>query len=405
MQPTLRRTHYLALIAFVVMFTVSTETVGPDTDFPVDTPPAPAVSTPMIDETVAIESVDVILHKSSPNPLRAIYVTGWTAGTSTRLQHILSLYEDSVLNAVVIDIKDATGRLSYMPLDETLLVSGVGTKRIRDLDAVIAEFHQRGIYVIGRISVFQDPYYGLRHPEDTLKNSRTGVAWADYKGITWLRPDSTAVREYVARIAQDAYAQGFDEINVDYVRFPSDGPLAYIDMSGFVDTKQVTMEKFFGALREDLFGIPLPADVFGLTMSAKDDVGIGQKAALIAPSVDALAPMVYPSHFWNGTYGIAVPAAEPYKVIYKSLGDGIKKLEAVGIDKSKLRPWLQDFDLVGVVYDAEKVRAQIQAAHDLGIDSWMMWDPRNVYTKEVYIQKDILEYLYDTARTYFIKKS
>lgn len=104
---------------------------------------------------------------------------------------------------------------------------------------------------------------------------------------------------------------------------------------------------------------------------------------LIAPYVDALAPMIYPSHFWNGTYGIPVPAKEPYTVISKSLSDGIAKLAAVGIEKEKLRPWLQDFDLLGVAYTPEMVRAQIQAAGDVGIESWMLWDPRNIYTEEV----------------------
>lgn len=386
-------THWVAGIAFVLTFLLLVDTISPDMvrDTTSDMRLAPAVTIPTIQEPIAAPLLDDGAHLRTPIPLRGIYVTGWTAGTPKRLSHILSLFDKSDLNAVVVDIKDATGKLSYEPLDPTLKDTGVGTKRIRDLSGLIDEFHARGIYVIGRISVFQDPFYAPLHPDETLHDTRTGLPWEDYKGIKWLRPDSMAVREYVAAIARDAYAQGFDEINLDYVRFPSDGPLKDLDLTGFAKPKAETMQDFFVAMREALSDIPLSADVFGLTMSAKDDVGIGQKATLIAPSVDALAPMVYPSHFWNGTYGIAVPAAEPYKVIHKSLSDGIAKLEAVGIDKSKLRPWFQDFDLVGVPYTAELVRAQIQAAHDLGIDSYMMWDPTNEYTREVYATKNELE--------------
>jgi hypothetical protein len=398
MQPErIHRTHWIAIVAFFGTFGFLVQTVGHDI-VPAASPERleesskleSSATLPVIEEQIAAPPVaDMPLHVPAPYPLRALYSTGWTAGTATRFTRLLSLYDDSILNAVVLDIKDATGRLSYEPLDEGLKATGVGTKRIKDLKSVIDEFHTRGIYVIGRLTVFEDPFFSALHPEETYKDTRTGLPWTNDKGHTWLRADSIKTRDHVTAIARDAYAQGFDEINLDYVRFPSDGPLAYLDMTGFTKSKAETMEDFFVAMRQELVGIPLSADVFGLTMSASDDVGIGQKAVLIAPEVDALSPMVYPSHFWNGTYGIPVPASEPYKVVYKALSDGIKKLEAAGMDKSKIRPWLQDFDLVGVAYDAEKVRAQIQAAHDLGIESWMMWDPANNYTAEVYKEPEV----------------
>jgi hypothetical protein len=384
-------THWMAVIAFFVTFTLFVDTVGPNARVETisEAKIEPAVVIPIIEEQVAVALIPERTHLATPDSVRAIYLTGWSAGTPKRLTKALELFEDSVLNAVVIDIKDATGKLSYMPLDPALVATGAGTKRISNLKGVIDEFHKRGIYVIGRLTVFQDPLYATLYPSETFLDTRTGLPWTDNKGIKWLRPDSSMTREYASAIARDAYAQGFDEINLDYVRFPSDGPLQYLDLSGFAKNKSDTMQDFFVAINEDLEGIPLSADVFGLTMSANDDVGIGQKAVMIAPSVDALAPMVYPSHFWNGTYGIPVPAEEPYKVIYKSLSDGIKKLETAGIDKSKIRPWLQDFDLLGVEYTAELVRAQIQAVYDLGIDSWMMWDPRNEYTEEVYKMEEV----------------
>jgi hypothetical protein len=384
----------IAIICATIAFFLFVGVVGTDRSIDTSTTVVStleeSITIPSFEQSIAPQSMTqntltTALHVATPDPLRGIYLTGWTAGTPSRLAKALMLFEgSSILNAVVIDIKDATGRLSYQPLDGELVAIGVGTNRIKDLAGLIDTFHRRGIYVIGRLTVFQDPFYAAAYPGEAFTDTRTGLMWRDYKGIAWLRPDSVAVAKYTTTIARDAYAQGFDEINLDYVRFPSDGELKYIDLSTFTKNKAETMQDFFRTMRTELASIPLSADVFGLTMSARDDVGIGQKAALIAPEVDALAPMLYPSHFWNGTYGIAVPAQEPYKVIYKSLIDGVAKLGAAGIDKTKLRPWFQDFDLVGVPYDAAMVRAQIQAAADLGIYSWMMWDPHNDYTDEVY---------------------
>ncbi|HWC57450.1 MAG TPA: putative glycoside hydrolase [Candidatus Paceibacterota bacterium] len=360
-----------ALLSFLIILFLVVGVAGRETA------PQPVVAAAVVAPVAALP-----VHLPLPDPLHGLYVTAWTAGTPKNLDHIFSLFATGEFNAVVIDIKDASGRLSYQPLDPTLQALGVGTNRISDLSAVIDAFHTKGIYVIGRVSVFEDPFYAKLHPEDAFVDTRTGGVWTDYKGIAWLRPDSSDVEHYVADIAKDAYAQGFDEINLDYVRFPSDGALQYLDTSHFQDDKATTMEHFFAAIGEAMktAHIPLSADVFGLTMSVSNDMGIGQKADLIAPSVDTLAPMVYPSHFGDGAYGIPVPAADPYDTIHHSLSDGIAKLAAVGIDKDHLRPWLQDFTLLGISYTPDMVRAQIQAAADLGIDSWVLWDPANRYT-------------------------
>lgn len=321
------------------------------------------------------------LHLPMPVPLRAVYMTGWSAGTERMRERILGIADRTEINAVVIDIKDASGRLSYQPKDPTLLATGVGTNRIKHLPAVIETFHQKGIYVIGRIAVFQDPFYALAHSEDAFVDTRTGALWRDYKGITWLRPDSVAVWDYLVAIARDAHAQGFDEINVDYVRYPSDGPLATL-ARGTAESRAQVMESFFAYIDPLLRGegVVLSADLFGLAMSASDDLGIGQVLERIAPHVDVVAPMVYPSHFASGAYGIARPAEVPGEVIRISLGHGIAKLEAAGIDRNKIRPWLQDFDL-GATYTASMVRDQIDQSEALGLTSWMLWDPRNLYTE------------------------
>jgi hypothetical protein len=327
-----------------------------------------------------------VTHIETPQTIRAIYISSWSAGTASSMAHINTILDGGTVNAVVIDIKDATGRVSYAPLDPELAASGVGTKRIAHLDTLIKSLHDRNIYVIGRIAVFQDPYWPTVHPEDALQDTTTGKPWKDSKGLTWLRADNPKVWSYIESIGEDAYAQGFDEINMDYVRFPTDGALKNIHQSTFTKPKQDIIADFFADLDTVLRQkdhIPLSADIFGLTVSAEDDMGIGQKIELIAPHVDYVCPMIYPSHFADGSYGFKKPAEHPYDIIHKALTDGIAKLAAVNIPAEKIRPWLQDFDL-GAVYTASMVQAQIDATYDVGLKSWLMWDASNKYTLSVY---------------------
>ncbi len=331
-------------------------------------------------------AAEAVTHIATPSQVNAIYVSGWSAGTPSSMAHIDSLLEGGKLNAVVIDIKDATGRLSYEPLDPSLVATGAGTKRIANLPALIQSLHAKHIYVIGRIEVFQDQYYATIHPEDALQNTVTHSPWKDPKGLMYLQANNPAVWHYTESIAEDAYAQGFDEINLDYVRFPSDGKLSEIDESTFTQSKEDTIASFFADIDATLRQkdhIPVSADIFGLTMSADDDMGIGQKLELIAPHVDYVCPMIYPSHFANGTYGYANPAANPYDVIHTALVDGMAKLTAANIPTDKLRPWLQDFNL-GAVYTPAMVQAQITATNAVGLKSWLFWDASNVYTSSVF---------------------
>ncbi len=406
MEPTLHPHHpfrYVVILGFLAMVFLSTERAGQSEMVRIaaeqtalhNESRAPAVQPEeiVLEETapavllegegVAEVSLQPSGHLPIPAELKGIYLTAFSAGSSRGISRALELVEAAGINAVVIDIKDASGKLSYQPLDPILLESGVGTNRIKDLPSTIETLHNRGVYVIGRLSVFQDPFFAKRNPTEAFLDTRTGSLWRDYKGLEWLRPNSPVVWDYTIAIARDARAQGFDEINLDYVRFPSDGELSFLDRSSFSASRADTIADFFAylgpVLRAD--GLVLSADLFGLTMSASDDLGIGQKLELIAPHVDFICPMVYPSHFASGAYGIADPAAHPYEIIRHSLSRGAAKLEAAGIPKEKLRPWLQDFNL-GAIYTAEMVRSQILASEELGLSSWMLWDPRNIYTKE-----------------------
>ena len=344
-----------------------------------------AVLVPVNETLPVVEAIPVVkIHQDVPESVKGIYVSGWVAGTTTSMNRIFALLDTTSANTVIIDIKDATGRLSYQPLDPDLRTLGVGTNRIKDLKGLIKRLHDKQVYVIGRVAVFQDPYFAVKSPESAFKDTRTGSLWYDNKGLAWLRTNDQKTWDYTVSIARDAYAQGFDEINLDYVRFPSDGPLAYLDKTQIVKNRPETVRDFFMYMDEKIrqeSRIPLSADIFGLAASATGDLGIGQILEYIAPYVDYVAPMVYPSHFAKGSYGIADPSAQPYAVIYRSMSDAIRKMQIQGQNPYKIRPWLQDFDL-GALYTADMVRAQIRATEDAGLTSWMLWDPRNIYTKE-----------------------
>lgn len=336
--------------------------------------------------TTAAKPIPV--HIQTPAEVHGIYLTGWTAG-SRSMNRVYGILDTTNVNAVVIDIKDATGRMTFEPLDPSLIQIGVGTKRISDIQNLITKLHEKGVYVIGRIQVFQDPFFASIYPDEAYRSTATLDVWKDRKGIAWLRANSEKTWEYVTVIAKDAYAQGFDEINVDYVRFPSDGDLSTLDKSTFTDSRSDTIEHFFQYLDTNIRGegIPLSADIFGLTMSTKTgDMGIGQVVSKIAPYVDFVCPMIYPSHYALGSFGYASPSEHPFEIITQALKDGTEKINTIGENPTKLRPWLQDFDLLGVHYDTEKVTAQMRAAAGQGITSWLLWDPRNVYTKDALAQ-------------------
>lgn len=348
-----------------------------------------------------------IAHILPPEPVKALYMTSWVAGSKNIRTRLINLLDTTEANAVVIDIKDYTGKIAFKVNDPELQKMNTSENRISDIDELIKELHKKNIYVIGRIAVFQDPALVALRPELAVKRASDGAIWRDRKGISWLDAGEKDVWEYAVKIAEESYARGFDEINFDYIRFPSDGnmkDIAYPASEG--KAKAAVLDSFFAYVASKLRPqrIPISIDVFGMTAVNVDDLGIGQILESALAHFDYVAPMVYPSHFpatWNG---LKNPAEHPYEVIKISMTNAVKRAEATStlvwlpgsqkiastsparyvhepVSRLKLRPWLQDFNL-GATYTAEKVRAQIQATYDAGLTSWMMWDPNNRYTAE-----------------------
>jgi hypothetical protein len=333
-------------------------------------------------------SVEVV-HIDTPDSVRALYMSSWVAGTPSIRNRVIKTIESEGLNAVVIDIKDATGKVSFMGISGLVGQYNSYSTRVRDMAKFIRELHEKGIYVIGRVAVFQDPLAAEYDPSTAVQTA-SGDIWVDRNKLSWVDPSSEAHWKYIASIARESYSIGFDEINLDYVRFPTDGNMSDIryPLSGDTPKKAAIITKFFAYMDTEVrkgSGIPLSADVFGLATTVPDthDVGIGQNWIALLPYVDALCPMIYPSHYATNSFGYTNPADHPYEIISAAVKGAIAKNATLGESIEKIRPWIQDFDM-GANYDAEKVRAQIKALSDLGVDSYLSWDPANTYTKGGY---------------------
>lgn len=330
----------------------------------------------------------IATHVETPEEVKAIYMSSWVAGTPSFREKLVKIMDETEVNAVIIDIKDYTGKVSFTIDEKPFNEINSTENRIPDIKEFIARLHENGIYVIGRISVFQDPHLVSVWPEEAVKKGTDQtLPWKDHKGISWIDAGSEKVWEYTVDLAKISYEYGFDEINFDYIRFPSDGNMKDIyfpHSEGKV--KHEVMKSFFEYLHNNLkdSDIKTSADIFGMTTTNTDDLGIGQILEDALANFDFVAPMVYPSHFPNNWAGMAKPAEKPYDVIYKSMGKAVERAKAAGVDPLKLRPWLQDFDL-GANYTKEMVQAQIKATYDVGLTSWMLWDPKNIYTKDALI--------------------
>jgi len=356
-------------------------------------------------KTVALLDNDADIESQAPlaNPpavIKAIYATNWSVANEKKLNYLINLIKTTELNALVIDIKDFSGYISYNTNLELPKKYNAVELRIPKLNRLIKRLHDEGIYLIGRIAVFQDQRLPLARPDLALHASSTKGLWHDRKGLMWLDTAAQEVWDYNISVAKEILARGFDEVNFDYVRFASDGNMSdvtYPYWDGRMPRSKV-VSNFFKYIRESLPDSKLSVDIFGLVTIAADDLGIGQYFEDALPYFDAIAPMVYPSHYSKGFNGYQNPADHPYEVVKYSLDFAVRRMKDFMLYASttpmqvKLRPWLQDFDL-GANYDAAKVRAEIQAVIDSAssspelFDGWMLWDPNNVYTSGALIEE------------------
>ncbi len=323
-------------------------------------------------------------HLSTPKPLRAIYMSSWAAGSPDFRNKLIKIIDDTEINAVVIDVKDSTGAVSFKMNNPLIQKIDPFENRISDIKYLVDLLHKKDIYMIARVAVFQDPHLAKVRPDLAVKRRSDGATWKDRKGLAWTDMGSREVWNYNIAVAKEAYKIGFDEINFDYIRFPSDGDMtniAYTSFEGKKLNKPEELRKFFHHLNKAMkeVGVPTSADLFGMTTTNTDDLNIGQVLENAIPYFDYISPMVYPSHYPKNFNGYKNPAEVPYDLIKFVMSAGVKRMIAASSSPDQLRPWLQDFSL-GAIYNAEMVRAQIKATYDVGLDSWLLWSPSNKYT-------------------------
>ena len=271
------------------------------------------------------------------------------------------------------------------------------------------KFHRRGIYVIARIVVLQDSVLAKARPDLAIHNKKkisllkkpssslssslplsSFSLWVDNLRLNWIDPSSKEAWRYNVFIAKNAFSHGFDEVNFDYIRFPSDGNLQNMDFP-FWDgktPKRAVVKNFFKYIRKELPDEIISIDLFGLSTISTDDLGIGQVIEDARGYFNYICPMVYPSHYDPGFMGYEEPARHPYEIVKRSIESAQKRLASSDESRcegARLRPWLQDFDLRKVPYGSKEVKAEIKGVRDTSnnrFDGFMLWSPWNIYTKD-----------------------
>ena len=364
----------------------SSDSVVADTVFPVGVDSAAESAK---EDSPAILEGEGEARFPRPKHVRGIYLNAWTAGSATRRGRLIDLVRRTELNSLVIDIKDAAGYVSFdsqLPLARE--VGATGELRIHDLPGLLAQLEEAGVYPIARIVVAKDPLLAAGRPDLAIQDS-TGGPWLDQNDVMWLNFHHPEVWQYHLELAQEVARAGFPEIQWDYVRFP-DAPESYLSRTVYPGSegrsKTQAVRLFLGYTREILGaqGVQVTADVFGVTTSYRRDVGIGQLWEAFIDQVDVALPMVYPSHYWTGSFGIEEPNAHPYEIVRRALRDAVRR-SALVEGAGTTRPWLQDFSLGDPPYGAPEVRAQIQATYDAGIEEWILWNPGSRYTESALI--------------------
>jgi hypothetical protein len=312
-----------------------------------------------------------------PEEIRGVHITGPLMSLPGKYAQYLALKKDG-LNTVEIDLKDESGNVSFVNGAPAIARHDGAARAYFDPARAVAQAHEAGIYVIGRVVSFEDPITAVAHPEMAIHKS-DGSIWTTSGGLAWLNPYSRKAWRYDVDVAVAAAKAGFDEIQFDYTRFPSDGDLSIIRYPGaHPQPMKLTIAAYlrYAASRLHPLGVRVSADVFGL--SATRDLGIGQFPSQIGEVVDTIYPMTYPSHYTPGEFNLPNPNAAPRATVADSLRDFRAQLDG---ERAAVVPWLQDFSL-GRTYSPADVAAQIAAAREAVTGGFMLWNAAGVYTAQ-----------------------
>ncbi len=381
MEVKFRNTIYM--LALVCVFVISFFLIKLNSDVQSSYSPYRSIIESLVDDEASAETIAT--HVEKPKFVKAIYLTAYSAGSDKYRANIIAAMKNSRINSVVIDIKDYSGHILYNSNLKNLKEIDTIRHHMPDVRKVLDDFHQAGIYVIARQTVFQDPALARAKPELAFK-TKNGNTWYDNKGLAWIDPAKKEVWKYNLDIAKEATKLGFDEINFDYMRYPSDGNmgnLAYNIPEG--KTKVQVLGEFFAYLSDNLSDLTvISIDTFGLVLDntvSGYDLNIGQLLTDIANYFDYVCPMMYPSHYPLNYLGFSNSAEHPGAVI--AYGLDISN-EAMQGKRAQLRPWLQAFNL-RAIYTEDLINQQTTATENAtSTEGWLLWNARNYYPDHIF---------------------
>jgi hypothetical protein len=315
-------------------------------------------------------SMKINKFKKENDQIRGIYLNGYLFNNPSKRESIEKILTNTDVNTLVIDVKTDNGHILFdTEIDEVIYLNN---ERIKFTNNDLQELREiKDIYLVGRLVVFQDPLFAKVFPDEAVFDSRLNKPYSQ-NGQFFLDPSSKKVQDYIINIAIESCRLGFDEIQYDYIRYPdSSSKFMQFDTKNDFENRVNNINSFLSRSRQLLHseGCLLSADTFGFILTNKQDGGIGQNLETIVENVDFISPMVYPSHYTNGSFGYQNPNKHPYEVITAALTDALDR----GVDKDKIRPFLQGF-----WHSNEDIRNNIKAASDLEMD-WLIWNILSVY--------------------------
>lgn len=343
-------------------------------------PASPATMPPSARTTPVRQAAPDTARRADTAIVRGLYVLRWAAQSPARMKKLIAIADSTEINALVIDIKDEFG-LNYKASD-TLVARNAGRAgTIPNLQAMVDTMKAHGVIPIARLVVFKDSVAARLNPQHTIRKPDGGV-WRDKEGLTWVSAYDAKIWEYNIRVAEDMARAGFAEIQFDYIRFPE--PYRSLPKQVFPTadgrSKQQALAEFLRTAcpRVRALGAKCTIDVFGLTTTVPSALEIGQHWESLSPLVDVMLPMTYPSHYPRGSFGIARPNADPYRINYLAIKRARERDEKLGIDDpGHVRAWLQAFSLPRMMpkYGPQEIEEQKRAIYDAGYDSWILWNP------------------------------
>lgn len=328
----------------------------------------------------------------TPVEVKGIYITGPIAGTVNTLNELIDLVDRTELNAMVIDVKNDNGEITYAMAQETVQAIGAATPYVPDMPGLIARLKEKNIYLIARVAAFRDPILAERMPEYGIHNP-DGSLFYDRDGLAWVNPYCRGVWDYLIAVSKEAAALGFDEIQFDYIRFSTDPALNEADFGpeaeGVSRTEIITAFVRYACEELVPLGVFVSADVYGTILNNPSDGEIvGQNYQAMAAYLDYICPMVYPSHYNDGVYGLEHPDMAPYELVFSAMRDSQNFLTAQAATghTARSRAWLQAFTATWLTnhipYTGAEIRHQINGVYDAGASEWILWNGSNQYTAD-----------------------